>query len=160
MPMFVSLTRWPRTGSATIDRGPLSYSVRIEERWSRCGGTDGWPEWEVAPTTPWNYGLVLDKADLQTAFSVSEKPEVALQPWTIEYAPIEIRAKAKRIPQWKLENHTVAELQVSPIRSNQPTEEITLIPLGCARLRMSCLPIIGEGPDAQEWQEKPEQRRS
>ena len=25
------------------------------------------------------------------------------------------------------------------------------LPLGCARLRMSCLPVTGDGPDAREW---------
>jgi hypothetical protein len=142
-----------------VDRGPLSYSVRIGERWNRCGGTDEWPEWEVFPTTPWNYGLVLDKADARTAFRVSEKAQVSLQPWKLENAPVEIKVLAKRIPQWKLENETAAELQVSPVRSDQPSEEITLIPLGCARLRMACLPVIGEGPDAREWQAAPRLRR-
>jgi len=159
MPMSVTMTRWPRTGSVTVDRGPLSYSVRIGERWNRCGGSDEWPEWEVFPTSPWNYGLVLDKAEARAAFRVSEKGQVSLQPWKLENAPIEIKVLAKRIPQWKLENETVAELQVSPVRSDQPSEEITLIPLGCARLRMACLPVIGEGPDAREWQTVPRLRR-
>ena len=33
MPVELSLTHWPRTGSVTVDRGPLSYSVRIPEDW-------------------------------------------------------------------------------------------------------------------------------
>jgi hypothetical protein len=53
-----------------------------------------------------------------------------------------------------LENETVAELQMSPVASDQPEEPIALIPLGCARLRMACLPVIGEGADAQEWRAK------
>jgi hypothetical protein len=28
---------------------------------------------------------------------------------------------------------------------------VALIPLGCARLRMACLPVIGEGEEAGEW---------
>jgi hypothetical protein len=34
-------------------------------------------------------------------------------------------------------------------------EEITLIPMGCARLRISAFPTIGEGPDAHVWKEPP-----
>ena len=63
MGMSLGLTTWPRTGSVTVDRGPLSYSLKIGERWQRCGGTDAWPEWELFPATPWNYGLVLDARD-------------------------------------------------------------------------------------------------
>jgi len=62
MPMGIALTEWPRNGSVTVDRGPLSYSLRIEERWQRCGGTDEWPEWEIFPAGPWNYGLVVDRS--------------------------------------------------------------------------------------------------
>ena len=151
MPMEIALTRWPRTGSVTVDRGPLSFSLRIAERWQRCGGTDEWPEWEVFPASPWNYGLIVDRDRPEWSLDVVLKREVADQPWTVEAAPIEIKARGKRIPGWELENETVAELRTSPIRSDQPEEEITLVPLGCARLRMACLPVIGDGPDAQAW---------
>ncbi|NLG51304.1 MAG: transcriptional initiation protein Tat [Chloroflexi bacterium] len=152
MPMTIGLTEWPRTGSVTVDRGPLSYSVRIEERWQRCGGTDEWPEWEVFPTTPWNYGLVIDRKNPAASLEVVERGLGDGQPWTVEHAPVQIIARGKRIPAWRLENETVQPLQVSPVRSSEPEQAITLIPLGCARLRMSCLPVIGEGPDAREWQ--------
>jgi hypothetical protein len=153
MPMDLSLTHWPRNGSITVDRGPLSYSLKIAERWQRCGGTDEWPEWEVLPASPWNYGLIVDRDDLEGSLDVVLKGAVTDQPWTVEAAPIEIEARGVRIPNWGLENETVSELQPSPVRPDQPEEQVTLIPLGCARLRMACLPVIGEGADAREWQE-------
>ncbi len=142
MPMQISLTEWPRNGSVTVDRGPLSYSVRIEEEWKRCGGTDEWPEWEVLPRSPWNYGLVIDRNNPTASLQLTEKNLRTGQPWTVKAAPIEIKARAKRIPNWKLENETVQELRPSPIKSQEPEETISMIPLGCARLRMSCLPTI------------------
>lgn len=158
LPMTVSLTRWLRNGSVTVNRGPLSYSVKIGERWHQHGGNEAWPEMEVFPTTPWNYGLILQDSDPSKNFKVIESTgKLAAQPWSIEGAPIQIVAKAKRIPNWQLdqETQTVPELQSSPIRSTEKEEEITLIPLGCARLRMSCLPVIGESKDASEWQLHP-----
>lgn len=152
MPIEVSLFQWPRNGSVTVDRGPLSYSLKIEERWRRCGGTDEWPEWEVFPTTPWNYGLVIDRDNPAKSLDAVEKGIVADQPWTIEAAPVEIKARGKRISNWVLENETVAELQQSPVKSDQPEEQITLVPMGCARLRMSCLPTIGDEPSAWNWE--------
>jgi hypothetical protein len=151
MPMRVTLSEWPRNGSITVDRGPLSYSVRIEEDWRRCGGSDEWPEWEVLPGSPWNYGLVVDRKHPEESLAVREKKDVADQPWAIDASPIEIEATARRIPNWQLENATVQELQTSPIRSDEPEETIRLIPMGCARLRMTCLPTIGDGPDARDW---------
>lgn len=112
MPMSVSLTRWPCTGAVTLDRGPLSYSVKIEERWNRCGGTDEWPEWEVFPKTPWNYGIILD-GEPDTTFQITENPTKDNQPWTVENAPVSILAKAKRIEEWQLVDETVEELPTS-----------------------------------------------
>jgi hypothetical protein len=152
MPMTISLTQWPRNGSVTVDRGPLSYSLKIEERWRRCGGTDKWPEWEVLPITPWNYGLVINRDNPHKSLEVVKKNIVANQPWTIKDAPIEIKARGKRIPKWELENETVAELQQSPVKTDQPEEQITLVPMGCARLRISCLPTIDESPSARNWE--------
>jgi DUF1680 family protein len=140
--MALSLTRWPRNGSVSVDRGPLSYSLRIGERWNRVGGTDAWPEWEVLPTTPWNYGLVLDEAHPEESFEVTTRRLGAAQPWMTGAAPIEIRARGRRIPGWQLENETAGELPVSPVHSAEPVEPLTLIPLGCARLRIGCLPVV------------------
>ena len=47
----------------------------------------------------------------------------------------------------------VGLLQPSPVKSNEPTETITLIPMGAARLRISAFPTIGAGPDAHDWVE-------
>jgi len=155
MLMEVTLTEWKKSAnSVTVNRGPLSYSLKIGEDWRRCGGTDKWPEWEVFPTTPWNYGLIVDRAHPEQSLEMTKKGTVASQPWTIEAAPIEIHAKGKRIPNWTLVDETVTALQPSPIKSDEPVEEITLIPMGCARLRISCFPAIGEGPDAQEWRHR------
>ena len=157
MAMSVLLTTWPRTGAVTVDRGPLSYSVKIGEDWrKKPATTDDWPEWEVFPTTPWNYGLVVE-GDPSECFQVVERGPAGDQPWTPDAAPIEIKAKARRIPNWQLpaRDQTCPELQPSPIRSDQPDETITMIPLGCARLRMSVLPTVDDSPEAREWRKLP-----
>jgi hypothetical protein len=154
MPMNVSVRRWAKNhDSVSVHYGPLSFSLKIGEQWSRYGGTDAWPETEVFPTTPWNYGLLLNEKDPAESFRVAKKSgPLAAQPFTPEAVPIELRAKARKIPVWKQDSlGLVGKLQASPVKSDQPIETITLIPMGAARLRISSFPVIGRGPDAHEW---------
>jgi hypothetical protein len=144
LPMELKLRYWIRNGNlASVDRGPLTYSLKIGEKYVRHGGTDAWPAFEVYPTTPWNYALVLD-ADkpLGTQFEVKKKtwPQDN-QPFEAQAAPIEIRAKAKKIPTWQPDSlGLVGDVGLSPLQSDEPTETVTLIPMGAARLRISAFP--------------------
>jgi DUF1680 family protein len=155
LPMQVSVQKWAKNQNAvSVNYGPLTFSLKIGERWERCGGTDAWPEQEVFPTTPWNYGLMLDQKNPAKSFKVAKRGGGPLpaQPFTPATEPIELRVKAKRIPAWKQDAlGLVGKLQLSPVKSDQPTETVTLIPMGAARLRISTFPVIGEGKDTYEW---------
>lgn len=159
LPMEVTVRRWEANhDSASVDRGPLTYSLKIGERYERSGGTARWPGAEIYPTTAWNYGLELGEGDPGAAFRVVKRVYPADgMPFTQEGAPIEILARGRRIPQWK-EDYLglVGLLQPSPVRTSEPEEEITLIPMGAARLRISAFPVVGDGPDAHEWETPPE----
>ena len=155
LPMQVRVQKWAKNHDAvSVNYGPLTFSLKIGERWERCGGTDAWPELEVFPTTPWNYGLVFNEQKPAKSFKVvkSSGRPLPAQPFTPGTAPIEIRAEARRIPAWKQDSlGLVGKLQFSPVKSDQPVETVTLIPMGAARLRISSFPIIGQGKDAQDW---------
>jgi DUF1680 family protein len=161
LPMKITLTRWVKNkNSVSVNRGPLTYSLRIGEKIVRVGGTDTWPAVEIHPTTPWNYGLVLDEKDPAASFEVQTKTgPTAAQPFQFDAAPIELRAKAKRIPNWKQDQRgLVGTLSESPVKSDEPVETVTLIPMGCARLRIASFPTIGSDPTAREWSGAPEPR--
>jgi len=159
LPMEITLRTWTKNHhSVSVDRGPLTYSLKIGERYVRFRDRGGWDAYEVHPTTAWNYGLVFDAANVASSFDVVQKDWPADQmPFTQAGVPIELRASGKRIPNWQLDEFgLVAELQDSPVRSDQPTEPITLIPMGAARLRISSFPVIGEGAEARPWRAPPE----
>lgn len=155
--MKLSLTRWPRNGAATVDHGPLSYSVSIREKWVQHKGITGypesedWPSWEVIPMSKWNYAL--DKDVLSDAQLI--RRQVASQPFTREDAPVIIRMRVREITQWNLSDHVPAPLQHSPVRTEAPAEWIDFIPMGCARLRMSVLPVVGNELWAHTWKPAP-----
>ena len=159
LPMTIGLRYWPRNGDCvSVDRGPLTYSLKIGEKYTRYAGTDAWPAWDVYPTTAWNYGLLIDPAKpVASQFKVKEtKWPKDDQPFVTSAAPIEITAKARRIPNWQADHlGLIDEVRQSPVKSDEKTETVTLIPMGCARLRISAFPWIGEGPGATEWQRPP-----
>ena len=159
----ISLTHW-KNGSVSVNRGPLTYSVRIKEEYRvpedslayRHPEPHLWENYEILPASPWNYGIYLDRRTNGTEIRLhSVADTLAPQPFCEENAPIVLRAEAKRIPEWKLQDSCAAELQKGPIYSEEPTETVELIPMGCARLRMTCLPLVTDDPEDARWVEVP-----
>ncbi len=169
LPMVTRLRNWAKNGGCvSIDRGPLTYSLQIGERYKRVDVTPAsgsrlsdrpqpeqaqWPAWEIFPTTPWNYGLVVNEdlsvKDLETVQGPWPENDM---PWTHEGAPIRLTATARRIPNWQLQsNNLLGPMQRSPIRSDEPNETVTLLPMGACRLRLSAFPVIGDGAKARDW---------
>jgi hypothetical protein len=155
LPMKLAVRQWPKNDDAvSVDYGPLSFSLAIKERFASYGTRNpGWPEWEVFPDSPWNYGLVFDAQNPASSFKlIHTAGPLAAQPFTPETAPIKLEATGRRIPNWQMDgNNVVGKLQPSPVKSDQPDEKITLIPMGAARLRLTMFPVIGSGSGAREW---------
>lgn len=178
LPMQVSLRKWTRNhDSVSVNFGALTFSLEIGERyeprdstataigdsnWQRGADPGKWPSFEIHPTTAWNYGLVLDATALEESLVVEHRDWPSSNfPFTLQDTPIKIAATAKRIPQWKIDRFGLcAVLQDSPVRSSEPVETVSLVPMGAARLRISAFPVIGDGPDAQTWTAPVEARQS
>jgi hypothetical protein len=95
----------------------------------------------------------LNAADPASSFEVVQKSgPLAANPFTHETTPIELRAKARRVPQWQADRlNVVGKLQESPVKTSEPLETVTLIPMGAARLRITSFPVVGHGPETHEW---------
>lgn len=156
LPMHIRIENWYEN-SVSVSRGPLVYALRIDEKWEKRTFDDpksiyGKTYFEVFPLSKWNYGLInFDYSKPEEVFEVViNKDKMTLNyPWNLENAPIEIRAKAKEIPSWKLYNDMAGPLTYSrmiygPGTNHLPEETITLIPYGCTTLRISEFPVIKE----------------
>jgi len=152
--MEVKVKTWANQKNAvSVEHGPLTFSVKIAENYVPYRPDRKWAAWEILAGSPWNYGLVFDKTDPAESFHFVTKDWPADdQPFKWDQAPVELQVKAKRIPNWT-ENYwgTIDALQPSPIKSSEPVETISMIPMGAGRLRVSQLPQIGDGADAKEW---------
>ena len=148
LPMPPSLWRGYNDAVA-ITRGPLVYALKMGEDWRRIHADAPYRElphadWEVYPTTPWNYALAVDEATLAEDITFAVHP-VGEMPFSPDGAPISATVKGRRLPGWGMEHGSAADAPRSPVTSSEPLETLTLIPYGCTNLRITEFPVLDAG---------------
>ena len=165
LPMAVSVKTWAANhNSVSVNYGPLTFSLKIGEQfvqqdsartaigdssWQKTADPSKWPSFEILPTTPWNFGLAFDGAVTEKSFAVKKLawPKDDF-PFTPDSAPIQIVTQARQIPEWTMDKHGLAAvLQDSPAFTMQPKQDVTLIPMGAARLRIAAFPTASDSSD-------------
>lgn len=136
-----------------VRRGPLVYSIAIQEKWQEIKDDEvsiefnkkepvrksvehvyPYCDYEIYAGSPWNYAYT------SMPFAKEEK-EIGKIPFSPEEPPVQMKIKAVQIP-WSSKNGVCAEApdSLEPLGSK---EEITLIPYGCTDIRMTEVPYLG-----------------
>lgn len=130
----------------SITRGPLVFVLPIGESWRELKKTGPASDWEIYPTSPWNYALVTVGA--ANTWTVEEHP-ITEQPFRPESAPVSIMVRGRRLTDWQVVDNSAGPLPASPVVSKRPEETLRLIPYGAARLRISVFPTLAANTKAE-----------
>lgn len=127
-----------------VTRGPIIYSLAIGERWVRInedipGREPPHCDYEIYPTTAWNYGLCFDKINPESSLTFKERP-IGDYPFSPEGAPIIAYVYGKKVD-WSKKNG-VAYPHPEMKWVSEEIEKLKLIPYGCTNLRMTEMPIV------------------
>jgi hypothetical protein len=164
--------------SVIVERGPLVFALPVGEEWRRVTGGMKKPavppaaDWEVHPTTAWNYGLVVGggpdivsgrgptpgsarptPSSVGRALSGSphdhhdDAIEVVEQPigrvpFSATEPAVSLRVNGRRLPNWTLSNGSAGPLPEGALQSGEPLETLTLVPYGAAKLRVTAFPAL------------------
>jgi hypothetical protein len=159
LPMHPTVTTWQRDNdAASIGYGPLSMSLRVDEDWQHYQDSSTWPQYQVYPNSAWNYGLVLDADEPARSRRprVAKRHDAPASPiFTPENVPISMTVAAQRVTAWQADAQgVVTTLRPSPTLGSGETEQVTLIPMGAARLRVTSFPTIAAAA-ASTWPADP-----
>ena len=126
-----------------LQAGSLLFSVPIEyekqmREYTKKGVERKYPycDYEFIPKTPWNYGFA--DTDFEVVFN-----GISDVPFSQEKPPVTIKSNMQQI-NWGLKFPYRSIARKAP-KSTQPIsemQEIKLCPYGCARLRMTEMPIL------------------
>lgn len=153
VPMEINYRQWQvNKNSVSVDYGPLSLSLKIDEdyqqkdsretaigdsKWQEGADASAWPTYEIYPASSWNYALQISA---QITVERKEWP-FNNNPFTLTTVPLEFKAKGRLIPEWKVDEYGLCGvLPYEDARKAESVDEITLIPMGAARLRIASFP--------------------
>lgn len=139
-PLQPRLSQWFHD-SVAVERGPLVFSYGIGEDWVKLRDRGLTADWQVYPTTPWNYALAVESETVANDVAVTES-ELKDRPFSLSNAPVKLSVKARKFPAWMADEGAANELRVGRVKSSEPEELITLVPYAAAKLRVTAFPHL------------------
>lgn len=153
IPMNYSTRQWQvNKNSVSVNYGPLTLSLKIDEeykkldsretaigdsKWQENADATAWPTFEIYPASPWNYALLVNSP---ITIEHKEWPKDN-NPFTLAGVPFEFKAKGRLIPGWQIDKYGLCDvLPYENAKKSAQIDDITLVPMGAARLRIASFP--------------------
>lgn len=140
----------PRPGGRLgLGLGPLVLALSPGEVWTRLPDSGGFGDWEVRPRRSWNFAVCIDPARPMSGVEVTRLGPTS-PPFTlgnaqrfrgVDRVPLTVRVPAVMVREWTLDGHSAAS-PPEVTAAGQPVDYMTLVPYGCARLRIAEFPVV------------------
>jgi hypothetical protein len=124
--------------SVSLERGPLVFSLDLKGSWVKLRDRGMTADWQVFPSLSWNYALA------PTDVVEIVETEVGARPFAAAGTPVKLQVRGRRVNQWLSEDGVALPLPLSPVKSTEADETLTLIPYGAAKLRITAFPTLAE----------------
>jgi DUF1680 family protein len=126
--------------SVSIERGPLVFSLPIGESWVKLCDRGMTADWQVFPTSQWNYAL---SGSVRGSGAIEAREhQVGDSPFSLKEAPMNLLVRARQMPTWRAVDGAADPVPPSPAASSEKEETITLVPYGTAKLRITSFPEL------------------
>ena len=153
VPMDFTVRQWQvNKNSLSVNYGPLTLSLKIDEvykmldsretaigdsKWQENADASAWPTFEIYPGSSWNYALMAN-----LPITVERKAWPAdNNPFTITNVPLEFKAKGRIVPEWMIDEYGLCGvLPYENAKKSDKIDDIKLVPMGAARLRITAFP--------------------
>ncbi|HSY17853.1 MAG TPA: beta-L-arabinofuranosidase domain-containing protein [Candidatus Acidoferrales bacterium] len=153
--MPVKVEDWFKHEAVSITRGPLVYSLKIDEqRVERTADPDNikpllsgheiraFPEVEFSAGSDWRYGLDMVSKKYLTDIKVVQSP-MTKNPFIEDQAPVRLELPLYHLPDWASGLNEPAGLpSASQQQVDGRTKTMTLVPYGSTHLRLTTLPVV------------------
>jgi hypothetical protein len=100
-------------------------------------------DWQVYPSSRWNYALKIDPFAVPQKIKVSESA-LTDKPFTAEGNPVQLHVNARLLPSWTASEGVAGTLPESPVETSEHDETITLVPYAAAKLRITSFPWLDD----------------
>lgn len=138
-PMVPTASRWFHQ-SLSLMRGPLVFSLDPGSSWVKLREHGLTADWQVFPEHPWNYALSVNEHSA-AAVHVVESP-IGARPFAAAEVAVRLHVTGRQLDTWRSEDGVANPVPDGPQKSSHADEELTLIPYGAAKLRITAFPVL------------------
>lgn len=133
------ITHWYRK-SAVYELGPLVLALPLDSKWSQLKEyAQKSADWQLEPQKKWNYAVLADPCQARVT-----REALGEVPFDVKDPSVSLHIKGRELESWGVKENSADSVPLSPVETKTALEDLTLIPYGAAKLRITAFPFLAE----------------